>query len=195
MSVITPKLLIQKVDALAEAIGSTIKTLRANIGTMSSLATANKNSLVEAVNEVRTLAAGKSSLTLPQVQTGIIKDNAKAANTTYSSNKIEAYVTSQITTATQNIKTSILGGASDAYDTLKELQDAIEQDKTATSGMLDTINNRLRIDAKMTLTDEQKGFVAESLGFTDADFVETFNRALGATSNVVTGAGSGAIGD
>lgn len=193
---ITINELYTKINSLATAIGTKIKDIIATIGNKEQLATTNKTNLVNAINEVRTLANGKSSLTIAN----IIKDTTKATNSTYSSTKIEDYVTKSVAAAKTEIRTSILNGAEEAYDTLKEISDKIKEDNSVTSGLLDSMGNRLRVDAKMQLTDQQKRHVFDSLGFEDVDFVETFNTALGTPSstspgNVVTGAGSGSIGD
>lgn len=68
----------------------------------------------------------------------------------------------KIAQAIATLKAEILGGAGDAFDTLKELQDAIESGGTA-SALADAVNKRVRFDEVMTLTDEQIGNVLNSL--------------------------------
>ncbi len=83
------------------------------------------------------------------------------------STRIDNSITSQtvddkISLAKTELKSEILGGASDAFDTLKELQDAIESGGTA-SALADAVNKRLRFDELQVLTDEQINNVLNSL--------------------------------
>lgn len=83
------------------------------------------------------------------------------------STRIDNSITSQtvddkINLAKSELKSEILGGASDAFDTLKELQDAIESGGTA-SALADAVNKRLRFDESQVLTDEQINNVLNSL--------------------------------
>lgn len=83
------------------------------------------------------------------------------------STRIDNSITSQtvddkINLAKTEIKSEILGGASSAFDTLKELEDAISSGGTA-SALADAVNKRVRFDEVMTLTDEQIGNVLNSL--------------------------------
>lgn len=64
--------------------------------------------------------------------------------------------------AKTELKSEILGGAGDAFDTLKELQDAIESGGSA-SALADAVNKRVRFDEVMTLTDDQIANVLNSL--------------------------------
>lgn len=68
----------------------------------------------------------------------------------------------KITLAKREIKDEILGGASEAFDALKELQDAIEGGGSA-AALADAVNKRLRFDEVMTLTDDQIANVLNSL--------------------------------
>ncbi|OOR93418.1 hypothetical protein B0181_00285 [Moraxella caviae] len=68
----------------------------------------------------------------------------------------------KIAQAIATLKTEILGGATSAFDTLKELEDAINSGGTA-SALADAVNKRVRFDEVMTLTDEQIGNVLNTL--------------------------------
>lgn len=72
----------------------------------------------------------------------------------------------------------VVGGASETFDTLKEIADYIEQDKTGASAMAESINKRLRIDEQQTLTEAQQTNVLNSLGLTDTDFVTAYTTAV-----------------
>lgn len=72
----------------------------------------------------------------------------------------------------------VVGGAPETFNTLKEIADYIEQDKTGASAMATSINNRLRFDEQQTLTAEQQVNVLNSLGLEDVDLVEVYNTAV-----------------
>lgn len=167
--------IITRISDLSRAVGVEIKNTRVQIGNLAQLQTTAKDSLVNSINELK---AGQASITskidLPTAKRELIKDNAKAADTTYSSNKIEA----MITAAKADVKSQILDDADAAYDTLKEIATYIEADKSGAASLTEGLNNRLRIDQAMELTPQQKGFVAQSIGLTDTDFVQIFNTAL-----------------
>ena len=185
-----------RINELATAIGTTIKDVKDSVGNVSGLSTTNKTSVVGAINELDTAIKTKSSLTLDTVRIELINDiGAPSTTSTYSSSRIEDKISEAVEAGKTAVKNSILDGAESAYDTLKEIQEIIKEDKTAAASLLESVNNRLKINEKMELTPEQKNFIAESLGFEDTDFVNTFNKALGDTSgNVVTGEGSGSTG-
>ena len=72
----------------------------------------------------------------------------------------------------------VVGGAPATFDTLKEISDYIETDKTGASAMATSINNRLRFDEQQTLTEAQQTNALGALGITDTDFVSEYNNAL-----------------
>lgn len=188
--------LYTRINELATAIGTTIKGVNNSIGDVSGLSTTHKTSVVGAINELDTAIKTKSNLTLDTVRIELINDIGNPSTTsTYSSSRIEDKISEAVEAGKTAVKNSILDGAESAYDTLKEIQEIIKKDKTVAASLLESVNNRLKINEKMELTPEQKNFIAESLGFEDTDFVNTFNKALGNTSgNVVTGEGGGSIG-
>lgn len=85
---------------------------------------------------------------------------------------------SVITTKVNEEIAKVVGGAPAAFDTLKEIADYIETDKTGASAMATSINNRLRFDEQQTLTADQQNNVLGALGLTDTDFVSEYNKAL-----------------
>lgn len=86
----------------------------------------------------------------------------KALSGRIDSSITSATVDDKINLAKTEIKSEILGGASGAFDTLKELEDAINSGGTA-SALADAVNKRVRFDEVMTLSDEQIGNVLNSL--------------------------------
>ena len=72
----------------------------------------------------------------------------------------------------------VVGGAPATFDTLKEIADYVEQDKTGASAMAESINKRLRVDEQQTLSEQEQANVLGALGFTDTDFVTAYNTAV-----------------
>ena len=72
----------------------------------------------------------------------------------------------------------VVGGAPATFDTLKEIADYIETDKTGASAMAESINKRLRVDEQQTLSEQEQANVLGALGFTDMDFVTAYNTAV-----------------
>lgn len=72
----------------------------------------------------------------------------------------------------------VVGGAPATFDTLKEIADYIETDKSGASAMAESINNRLRFDEQQTLTENQQANALGALGLTDTDFVSVYNTAV-----------------
>ena len=171
--------LYTRINELATAIGTAIKGVKDSIGDLSGLSTTNKTSIIGAINELDTSIKTKSNLTLDTVRVELINDiKAPSITSTYSSVMIEDKITEAVEAGKTAVKNSILDGAETAYDTLKEIQEIIKEDKTAAASLLESVNNRLKINERMELTTEQKDFVASSLGFEDVNFVETFETAL-----------------
>jgi hypothetical protein len=74
----------------------------------------------------------------------MIDDLQVSTTTTYSSNKV--------VTLLDALKAHILGGADPAYDTLLELQQALQNDQTGIAALTAAIDKRVRFDAAQTLT-------------------------------------------
>ena len=118
--------LLTRITALINSIATDIKDVYAKIGNLSSLQTTTKSSLVGAINEL------KSSGGLQ------INDSTPSASTTFSGTAID----SKIATAKTEVKNEILGGASAAYDTLKEIQAQMEADDTAAASLTTAVGQR-----------------------------------------------------
>jgi len=96
------------------------------------------------------------------------------------------YSSSKIVTLLDDLRTNILGGADPAYDTLLELQQAIENDQTGIAAITAALDVRVRFDAPQVLTTlEQEqalsniGAIASSaIGDPETDFVVLFEAAL-----------------
>jgi hypothetical protein len=106
--------LATRIESLVIRVAQEFNDVRATAGSLASLSTNDKSSLVAAINELK--AAVLSAMA--------IDDNQIATTSTYSSNKIVSLLDA--------LKTDILGGADAAYDTLVEIQQALQ---SGTSGL------------------------------------------------------------
>lgn len=131
----------QQISNLASTIGIDVKQILANIGTLSDLTTAQKTSLVLAINELKA-AIGSIDLT------ALIDDSKTATNLTWSSTKITSAITAAVT--------DLINGAPETLDTLKELADAIENNQDAISALQSIASGHVKYDGEQTLTTEQK---------------------------------------
>ncbi len=167
----------QRLILLAQAIGADIKTLTVAQGSLSSLTTTAKSSLVAAINELKTLIDGLTG------GGAVIDDGAGDGDTTvtWSANKIF----DTIAAASAALKNELVDGAGAALDTLNELADALNNDPNFAATIATEIANRVRYDAAQTLTDPQKAQArtnigaqaAAEVGNTDHDFVADYNTA------------------
>lgn len=154
----------QRVLALAQAIGADIKALRNVDGTLTSLSTTAKTNLVAAINEIYAMAQSGG------VQ---INDAAPSTSTTvaYSPQKITALIVAKFD--------EVLGGASAAFNTLRELELEVLADNTAMSGLLTAVGNRVAFDTAQSLTEAQKLTACNNIGIGnfDRDFAADYNLA------------------
>lgn len=153
--------------SLAQAIGADIKDLKAADGTLSSLSTTAKTSLVAAINEVYSLV-GSGGVTINDAST-------TSTTQTWSANKSTAAIDAAIT-ALQN---SLVNGAGTALDTLKELQDALGGDANFATTVATSLANRVRYDAAQTLTAPQQLQALTNLDVGDPthNYVTDYNTA------------------
>lgn len=154
------------IQNLAVRIATECKALRTlvngNAADLSSLTTTAKSNLVAAINEVKALANSA----------GGISDGTTATGTTWSSQRINDYVATQVS--------AILGGAGAAFDTLREIQLALEADDTDIAGILTALGNRVRFDSTQSLTTPQQAQACANIGVGDPEtnFVAVFTAAL-----------------
>lgn len=174
------KSLESRVSEFAARTGQEIKKVRGEIAT--------GNTAAEALTQ--RVAANESAIT--NLQSEVAKkveiDDAQASATkTYSSQKVD----SQITAAKQSVKNDLLGGAGEAYDTLKELADALVTNKDAITALQQIAQGHVQFDKAQSLNDEQKKQARANIGALSAA-VEKSGIALDTLteegSYVVTGA-------
>ncbi len=161
-----------RLESLVLRLAAEFKTIHGQVGTLANLSTTDKTNLVSSINELRgqiTTLAGIA----------IIDDaNAAGTATTFSASKI--------TTLLDALKADLLGGVDAAFDTLKELQDALLNDQSGIAALLAAVDKRVRFDAAQALTAPEQlqarqniGAVATvDIGNFDADFVAEFEAAL-----------------
>lgn len=174
------KSLESRVSEFAARTGQEIKKVRGEIAT--------GNTAAEALT--RRVAANEGAITnlKSEVAKKVEIDDAQASATkTYSSQKVD----SQITAAKQAVKNDLLGGAGEAYDTLKELADALVTNKDAITALQQIAQGHVQFGAAQSLNDEQKKQARANIGALSAA-VEKSGIALDTLteegSYVVTGA-------
>ena len=159
-----------QISNLAVRVATECKAIRVVTGSLPSLSTTDKSSLVAAINELKTALTTAAG----------VLDSATTGDTTHtwSANKI----ISEITAA----KTAIINGAPAAYDTLIEISDKLASEDSEISGLLTAMGNRVRFDAAQVLTAPQKvqalsnigAISAADVGDVSSNFVTTFETAL-----------------
>ena len=174
------KSLESRVSEFAARTGQEIKKVRGEIAT--------SNTAAEALTQ--RVAANEGAITnlKSEVAKKVEIDDAQASATkTYSSQKVD----SQITAAKQAVKNDLLGGAGEAYDTLKELADALVTNKDAITALQQIAQGHVQFDKAQSLNDEQKKQARANIGALSAA-VEKSGIALDTLteegSYVVTGA-------
>lgn len=174
------KSLESRVSEFAARTGQEIKKVRGEIAT--------GNTAAEALTQ--RVAANEGAITVLQgeVAKKVEIDDAQASGMkTYSSQKVEA----KITAAKQSVKDDLLGGAGEAYDTLKELADALVTNKDAITALQQIAQGHVQFDKAQSLNDEQKKQARANIGALSAA-VEKSGIALDTLteegSYVVTGA-------
>lgn len=157
-----------QIVSLAQAIGADIKALKSADGSLSSLSTTAKTSLVAAINELFTMVGGGGGVTI---------DDASTSSTTqtWSASKSTAAITAAINT----LQNSLVNGAGAALDTFKELQDALGSDANFATTTATALGNRVRYDAAQTLSAPQQLQALTNLGVGDPthNFVTDYNTA------------------
>lgn len=132
-----------EIKLLATEMGTQVKSIRTLMGLLASLTTADKTSLIAAINEVNAKTAGAGAQ---------IDDVTARTTTVYSSSRTEA----RITAVTAALKDDILGGAGPTVDTLKELADILANSGSDVAALTTALGKRVRFDAAQTLTAPEK---------------------------------------
>lgn len=163
-----------QIQALATQLGTDIKQIITNQGNLSALTTTQKASLVLAINELKA--------ELGTIDANLIDDSTPSSTKTYSSSKI----VSEIQTKCQEVKDALLGGAGEAFDTLKELADLIEQNQDLIESLQTLAGSHVRYDAAQELSPQQKTQARSNIGAADDTDYQVTKTAVGTVANLKT---------
>ncbi len=162
--------LYQRIISLAQVFGGDIKGLTAAQGKLSDLNTSTKNNLVAALNEVLVAAT-----------TSEINDASVSTAKTWSSDKISSTLNELVTSA----KADILGGIPpEALNTIKEIADALADDKDFAATITHAISNKVSFSEAQSLTDAQKAQARSNIGAIGAAELTAFSDQM---ESAVTG--------
>mgnify|MGYP003493380020 CR=1 FL=1 len=183
-----------RVLSLTTAVGTKLKEMRvlvtgSSTGTLASLQTSDKTSIIGAINEARTTggtAASPASETVAGlVEMATLAEVATGADTT------RAVTAAGVRQERLALKIEILGGAAAAQDTLAELKTYVDTLDSADEGQIGAITtalaNRVRTDtAAQGLDSTQQAnartnidvYSKAEIGNPETDFVATLNTAL-----------------
>lgn len=162
-----------QISALATQIGSDIKTLIAHDGDLSALTTQQKASLVLALNEL------KAGLTAVEGKLGAqIDDSSSGTDKTWSASKINSAITAAVN--------SLINGAPETLDTIKEVADAITANKDAISAIQAVAAGHVKYDGAQDLTAEQKTQARTNIGAAGTADVEAVKTTIGTMTNLST---------
>jgi hypothetical protein len=158
-----------QIIALAQAIGTDVKSLRSNTGDLGSLRTTAKANIVNAINELADLIGNSPA--------GVTINDTSTTSTvqTWSANQSNTVINTAIAT----LRSELVGGASAALDTFKELQDALGGDEHFATTISTALGNRVRFDAAQTLTTAQQLQACTNIGIgnPETNFVSSYNAA------------------
>lgn len=166
--------LVTRITDLATRVATQCKTIDAKIGSLASLSTTQKASLVDAINELDAAVDAVAAAAGAQIDDAVVSSALK----TWSVDKIKVEL--------QATKDSILGGAGAALDTLQELAAALGDDANFATTITDGLAKRVRVDAPQTFTAGEKSQAlsnigaqaASEIGNPDTDFVAVFVTGL-----------------
>ncbi len=174
--------------AFALAVRTQCQTLLSNQGTLSSLTTTEKGSLVGAIDELVTSVADIKA----KIEAKSEIDDTKSTKTNaWSAVKIA----NEISTASTNLKNELLGGAGEAYDTLKELADLIATNKTAIEALEALAAGHVKFDGAQTLTDAQKTQARSNIGAAAASHTHAISEITNLQTTLDAKATKAEVGD
>ena len=85
-----------------------------------------------------------------------------------------------------DLRSSILGGADAAYDTLIELEQKLQGEDSVIAAILTAISNRVAFDQAQTLTAPQKAQALSNIGGASAADLQALSQSIGDTSTDFT---------
>ena len=132
----------------------------------------------EIAKDIKLLQGRVLSLETRNIGTGTVDETAVTNKVTEQITALKGELPTLVTPTINAEIAKVVGGAPATFDTLKEIADYIETDKTGASAMAESINKRLRVDEQQTLSEQEQANVLGALGFTDMDFVTAYNTAV-----------------
>jgi hypothetical protein len=132
----------QRIIELATEVGNTIQLISQKQGDLATLTTAQKGTLVGAINELKTAVNSAT----------VINDTTTSINSTWSSAKTSETITNAIL--------ALVNGSPESANTLKELADLITANAQADAGAVS-------FTATQSLAKEQKEKAQKNIGFTN----------------------------
>lgn len=164
-----------RIQTLALYIAQDIKALQQADGSLSSLTTTQKSSLVGAINEVKALVAA--------IDTSTVIDDASASLTkTYSSTKINSNINTAVTSAIAGV----INASPAALDTLNEIAAALGNDANFSATVLTALGQRVAVTAQ-SFTSLEKSTARGNIDAASVDSVTTVSTALSTFSSNTIG--------
>ena len=169
--------LVTRITEVVKAIGADIKALKGRV-----LVLENKPASTGGVDESHVQSAVETKVTESintlKGELGTLVTPTVTSKVNESIDSLKGELATLVTpTITAEIN-KVVDGAPETFNTLKEIADYIETDKTGASAMAESINKRLRVDERQTLSEQEQANVLGALGLTDTDFVSEYNKAL-----------------
>ena len=148
-----------RIQALAQRLANITKTHKNSIGTLASLTTTEKSSLVGALNELKSIMAS-------------IDDATTSSSSVWSSSKVNTMINTAIA--------NLINGSPTNADTLKELSDQLLALVQADTWLVSAV-------ASQTFTDPQKTQARANIGSASQADLDTLTTNVGNTDhNYVT---------
>ena len=162
--------LSSQIIALAQSIGTTEKQtetdIKGMIGELGTLSTSAKANLVVALNELKAALDAKSQI-----------DDAKTGlTTTWSSKKVSDQIAKAVS--------DLVNGAPSTLDSLKELADAMTNNKDAIEALQGIANSHVRFDSVQNLNETQKKRARDNIGAVDSAALATVQQIANDASTV-----------
>lgn len=164
------------------AFAQRLTTAEGTVSTASADVEAAKKSIASIEGTIATIEANVKALQNATANLVTIDDTKTAADKVFSSSKVAA----EIVAAKKAVKDDLLGGAGEAYDTLKELADLITANKNTIDALKDVAAGHVKYDAAQSLTDAQKKQARDNIGAGAAADVTSYGTRLTAVEKKAT---------
>lgn len=165
--------------AFALAVRSKCLELTATDGKLSDLTTSAKTNLVTAINE---LVTGLNTVNDIIAKKTEIDDTKSTTSNVWSASK----TATEIATTATNLKNDLLGGVGEAYDTLKELADLINNNKTAIEALQEIASGHVKFNEVQSLSDTQKATARSNIGASATVHTHTISAITGLQAELDT---------